>query len=85
MKRNYYQCKFEDYGNDQKALFRIIDELLHSKDKHLLLQQTDFIELLNNISDKKIDKQSTLSNTTAALPPVLSANITAFDYFILII
>ena len=74
-------------GSDQKVLFRVIDELLHSKDKHPLPQQTKINELLNTFSDffqqkitlirDKLDKQATLTDNSTAMASVLNADLTA--------
>jgi hypothetical protein len=89
-KRSYYNSKIKDCGNDQRALFRVINELLHSKDKHPLPQHTDLTDLLTNFSDffqqkirlirDKLDKQAALTNSSTVLTSVLSADTTASAY-----
>jgi exonuclease III len=80
-KSSHYKTKVEHCGSDQKALFRVIDEILHTKDKHLLPQHTDLSELLDNFSDffhqkitkirKKLDAESIDQNIATAHISVL--------------
>ena len=58
-KTNHFQEKVDQCGNDQKSLFRVIDEILHTKDKQPLPQHDNLLELLNQFSkffQEKISK-----------------------------
>jgi exonuclease III len=49
-KTGHYKLKVSSCGNDQKALFRVIDDILTTKDKRPLPQHTDVTELLDTFS-----------------------------------
>ena len=71
----------ENCGNDQKALFRVINEILHTKDKQPLPQHTNLTDLLNSFSDffqqkiarirENLDLDSIDSDTATAITSVL--------------
>ena len=50
-KHDHFVDKIENCGNDQKDLFRVINEILHTKDKQPLLQHTNLTDFLNIFSD----------------------------------
>jgi len=52
-KSGYFLGKVENCGNDQKALFRVIDEILHSKDSNPLPNYDDLNNLLNDFFQQK--------------------------------
>ena len=50
-KTNHFKTRVDECGNDQKALFRVIDEILHTKDKKSLPQHSELNYLLQQFSD----------------------------------
>ena len=50
-KTAYFSDKIDECGNDQKALFKVIDEILHTKDQKPLPKYDSLQDLLNQFSD----------------------------------
>ena len=74
-KRKYYVEKVMDCGSDQKALFAIVNNLLHKEKTSVLPHHTSLLDLVENFSSffkKKIDNISTklddLLTTVPRLP-----------------
>jgi hypothetical protein len=80
-KTGYFQDKVDKCGTDQKALFRVVDEILHSKDNKPLPQHDDLTDLLNQFSDffqqkiakirENLDADQINQDTATALTSVL--------------
>ena len=80
-KSDHFSEKIEDCGSDQKALFRVINEILHTRDKQPLPQHTDLKELLDSFCDffqqkitkirEKLDMDDIDVNMATAMTSVL--------------
>ena len=93
-KHDHFVDQIENCGNDQNALFRVINEIFHTKDKQSLSQHTNLTDLLNSFGDffqqkiarirENLDFDSIDSDTATAIASVLPldelpASFTTFE------
>ena len=67
---SYYSKLVEASSNNQKSLFKVVDELLNKKNEKILPAHTDPLKLANEFNDYYIEKIDKLRETI----PLITAN-----------
>jgi hypothetical protein len=50
-KKRFYECKIDECNDDQKKMFRITEELMHTKNNSVLPTHADAVALANQFAD----------------------------------